>query len=180
MDATGVKLSKILVPIDFSELSRKALHYASALAQQFRSEMFLLHVVETLPLVTAEFGLAAAPVSDIRPLQKDAARRMDAWRKAVDASVPVLTLVRTGGSAREIVTAVSDCDCNLIVIGTHGRTGLDRMMMGSTAERVVRFAPCPVLVIRERERDFIRPGARERRHGLRTQQGRSRRHSGLL
>jgi nucleotide-binding universal stress UspA family protein len=181
IDAPDVRLRKILIPIDFSELSRKALHYANALAKQSRAGMFLLHVVEPVPLVTSEFAFAAASVSDFRPSQKEATRRIATWRKAIDSSVPVLTLVRAGESAREIVTAASECDCDLIVIGTHGRTGLDRMMMGSTAERVVRFAPCPVLVVREREQDFIRPvPTREHRHGLRTKRRRTRRHNRLL
>jgi nucleotide-binding universal stress UspA family protein len=143
--------------------------------------MFLLHVVEPVPLVTSEFAFAAASVCDFKPLPKEAIRRIAAWRKAIDSSVPVLTLVRAGESAREIVSAASECDCDLIVIGTHGRTGLDRMMMGSTAERVVRFGPCPVLVVRERVRDFIEPvPTRERRHGLRAGRRGSGRHNRLL
>jgi nucleotide-binding universal stress UspA family protein len=164
--ATRIGLARILVPIDFSDLSFKALQYATALAQQVHADLFLLHVVEPAPPLAPEFGPSAALAYDIRPLKRARANDLTAWRKKANSPRPMRTAVRWGSPYWEIVRAARENHCDLIVIGTHGRTGLGRLIIGSTAERVVRLAMCPVLVVREREEDSVRcVGGSGRRRG---------------
>jgi nucleotide-binding universal stress UspA family protein len=93
--------------------------------------------------------------------QEEAAKRLSKWRKEVASRSSVKAVVREGVAAhQEIVAAAHECNSDLIVIGNHGRGGLTRVLTGSTAERVVRHAPCPVLVVRGREHEFL-VGARE-------------------
>lgn len=143
------RLSRIVVPVDFSEPSRKALHYAVSLAKSFNAQIRLLHVVEAVvfppdTMVVETAALAAR-------LNEEARRCLSAWRKEVDSEIVVEDDLRAGTPYREIIEAANETKSDLIVLGTHGRTGLTRMLIGSTAERVVRHAACPVLVVRERE-----------------------------
>jgi universal stress protein A len=155
-----VNLKRILVPIDFSEQSRKAMEYALSFARQFNAEVLLLHVLEFAP--------AAVPVSPASPmpmiqdamtqagLRESAAKQLAQWRDEISSQATVKALVRDGVSAHaEIVNAATEGNVDLIILGTQGRTGLAHLLIGSTAERVVRHAPCPVLVVREREHDFV-------------------------
>jgi nucleotide-binding universal stress UspA family protein len=141
------RLKKIMVPVDFSECSNKAIQYAVPFAKQFGAEVVLLHLVEPYPQVPE-----MAPI-DIENLQ-DAKKQMEACRRA-SCSISVKTLVRVGEATTGIIEAAKELDIDLIILSTHGRTGVARVFLGSTAERVVRLAPCPVLVVRERERDFV-------------------------
>jgi universal stress protein A len=142
------KLKKILVPVDFSDCFKKALQYAIPFARQFDAELKLLHVVEPYPAVP-EMG----PV-DVETLQVGRAQ-LEALRRAIGEAVPASTLLRTGVPNIEIVQAAKELGIDLIILSTHGRTGLAHILLGSTAERVIRHAPCPVLVVREREHDFV-------------------------
>jgi nucleotide-binding universal stress UspA family protein len=146
-----LRLKRILLPVDFSEASRKALHYAVSFAKQFNSEVLLLHVVEVVPME----GQSVAT-----ELHEAAAKQLSEWRKEIVSHTSVKAVIRDGISAHQvIVEAVHENSVDLIVLGTQGRTGLAHPLIGSTAERVVRHAPCPVLVVREREHDFLaRPG----------------------
>jgi universal stress protein A len=146
-----LKLKRILVPIDFSEQSQKALHYAISFAKQFNAEIFLLHVVETVP--TPEVAIAESGVLNFR-LRDEAKRELSDWRKEVPHAA-VKTAIYAGIPFREIVRAADEHNTDLIILGTQGRTGLSHLFIGSTAERVVRHAPCPVMVVREREHDFL-------------------------
>jgi universal stress protein A len=149
-----LKLQSILVPIDFSEPSKKALRYALPFAEQFGAKITLLHVVEPVAMLDfAYFPLAMEnkEVMDIRE------RNLELLGKqhALDPSVIEKTVVRYGKPFREICDAARSLKADLIIIATHGYTGLNHALLGSTAERVVRHAPCPVLVVREQEREFI-------------------------
>jgi nucleotide-binding universal stress UspA family protein len=141
-------LQNILVPIDFSDCSKKALEYAIPFAKQFGAELKLLHVVEPYPAVP-EMG-----PYDCENIE-DATRELEKLRKSFSNSVPCSVYVRTGPPQFEIAIAASELDADLIIISTHGRKGLARMFLGSTTEKVVRSAPCPVLIVREREREFV-------------------------
>ena len=142
------KLKKILLPVDFSECSTKALQYAIPFAKQFGAELVLLHVTEPY-LQWSEVGPIESPdAHDVR-------EQMEALKQTVDDSIAVKTLVQTGHAAREIVTSATELNIDLIVISTHGYTGSTRLLLGSIAEQVVRRAPCPVLVVRLREHEFI-------------------------
>jgi universal stress protein A len=152
----AIALKRILVPVDFSPLSKKALQYAMRLAQEFYAEVKLLHVVE--PEVPPEFdGFMIAPPVILNGSNVSYARRLKRFASSARTSIStqVDCAVATGLPAHEIVEAAKTSDVDLIVIATHGYTGWKHFAIGSTAERVVRAAPCPVLVVREKEHDFI-------------------------
>lgn len=148
-------LKTILVPVDFSECSRKALQYAVPFAKQFNAEIVLLHIIETVPpppmMVVVESDALTAK------MHEQAARMLADWRQEITHVARVKSVVRGGTSAhQEILDAARDNNVDLIIVGTHGRSGLAHLLLGSTAERVIRHAPCPVLVVREREHDFVK------------------------
>ena len=142
------KLKRILVPLDFSACSKKALQYAVPLAQQFGAELALLHIVEPYP-----------PIAELTPVRLETAdegqQELARVAKLIPGDISSRVTVRSGVAAHEIVEAAEDLAADLIVISTHGRTGLAHVVMGSTTEKVVRHAHCPVLVVREREQEFI-------------------------
>jgi nucleotide-binding universal stress UspA family protein len=146
-----LKLEHILVPIDFSKTSSKALHYAVPLARQFGAKVTLLHVVD-YPMYPPELGYLA--MSDAETTRRTAKRLKDMARRAIPAELRSDCVVRFGIGFDTIAAVAKELPADLIVLTTHGYTGLKHVVMGSTAERVVRHAPCPVLVVRERERDF--------------------------
>ena len=144
------ELETILVPVDFSDCSKKALQYAIPFAKQFGAELILMHVVE--PYVT---------VPEMGPIEVATAEQGEAslkeLQKTVGDGVHCYTTLRTGMPCLEIVKAAQELRADLIVISTHGRRGLTRVVFGSTTEKVVRHAPCPVLIVRESEREFVQP-----------------------
>jgi nucleotide-binding universal stress UspA family protein len=136
----------ILCPIDFSENATLALDTALDLARQYRAEVLLLHVATTLgpdQVTYAEAVKELQPESHVRRLEEQLRRAVPA-----DAGVPVRCVLREGDPARAVEEVVRSTGCDLVVVGTHGRTGLKHLLMGSIAERIVQFAPCPVLVLK--------------------------------
>src|SRR6266545_1024272 len=149
-------LKKILVPIDFSETSKKAFQYALRFAEQFDCEITLIHVVERIsPMVGGPlaFETFPQPQDDSIAAKKELAGL--AARSRTNGSDSISSTIRTGHPPNEITKAAKDLDVDLIVIATHGYTSWRHLCIGSTAERVVRTAPCPVLVVREKEHEFI-------------------------
>jgi len=146
----ALRVKSILVPHDFSSPSKRALNYAVSVAQQFKAKLTLLNVVEPMgtPDFAASFPLA---MEDDRVM---AAAKKELERAAKEARVPrgILekVLVRFGRSFHEITEAARTRKVDLIILSTHGYTGLKHALLGSTTERVVRHAPCPVLVVRQR------------------------------
>jgi universal stress protein A len=145
-------LNRILVPIDFSAHSEKAIRYATTLANKFGARLSLLHVIED-PFVTgawqADVFVPNIPEL-INDLIKAAQSRMAEHKKHLAAhGFLVDIVVITGRPASAIVEQASAGRFDVIVMGTHGRTGLTHALLGSVAERVVRTAPCPVLTVRE-------------------------------
>lgn len=149
-----IAISKILVPVDFSDDSRLALDYGVQMARQFGALLHLLHVVE-MPVFAAYSGLS---MSDLHPeIHAEQARiEMAEWAATV-SGVAVTTEVVVGHPADAIISYANGQKVELIVIATHGRRGLSRLLMGSTTERVVRTADCPVLTIRHPARTIIQP-----------------------
>jgi nucleotide-binding universal stress UspA family protein len=139
-----LSIRNILFPTDFSEQSVAAFHLASALARDHRARMTVLHVRETPVVPFAEFG--AVPPDDVPP-RTELLERLGQFEPP-DESTNVDYFVADGWPAEEIVRAATDRGCDLIVMGTHGRTGLGRLLMGSVAEEVMRKAPCPVLTLK--------------------------------
>ena len=152
--ASPFRLKRILVPTDFSGCAKKALQYAIPLAKQHQAAITLLYVVPASYAV-GEFGGA-----DYAGLEAEMRLSGDAQLAtlAVDevrGEVSTDTLVRSGTPDVEIIAVAKSLPADLIVISTHGRTGLKHVLLGSVVEHVVRRAPCPVLVVREHEREFV-------------------------
>ena len=145
-----LRIKSILVPLDFSPPSKKALGYAVAVARQFKAKLTLLHVVE--PIATPDFAPSFPLVMEddklIAAAKSELGRVVKATR--VPRGIVEKILVRFGRSFHEIADAARTRKANLIIISTHGYTGLKHAVLGSTTERVVRHAPCPVLVVRQR------------------------------
>jgi nucleotide-binding universal stress UspA family protein len=144
-------LNRILVPVDFSPHSERAIRYATTLANKFGARVTLLHVVED-PFVTGAWQ-AEAFVPNIpellNELIKGANAHMSELKKDLAAhGFVVEPIVITGQPTRAIVEHAVTGAYDLIVMGTHGRTGLSHALLGSVAERVVQKAPCPVLTVR--------------------------------
>ena len=147
------KLRKILVPVDFSACSYKALQYALPFAREFNASIVLLHVVE--PFIPVP-EMTAVNFEVIRKQTMSAAQsEMKKLRESIPADVAAEAVISEGNPYYEIGLATRKLGIDLIIIATHGRTGLAHVFMGSTAERVVRHAECPVLTVREHEHDFV-------------------------
>ncbi len=149
----ALKLKRILVPLDFSECSEKALQYAVAFTEQFPASLTLLYVVEI------SYGAGEAAIIDLqktkREMVEEAKRKLAVSARTIPKSIRVRTVVETGIAYDEIIRLARETETDLIIISTHGRSGLKRFFMGSTTEKVVRHASCPVLVVREQEHDFV-------------------------
>jgi universal stress protein A len=146
---------KILVPIDFSATSKKAFQYALRFAEQFGCEIVLLHVIEPVEAIAGTplaVDIFAHPEEDTTAAEAELASLVASSRSRQNSFTPA---VRTGHAPNEITKAAKELDVDLIVIATHGYTSWRHLCIGSTAERVVHTAPCPVLVVREKEHDFI-------------------------
>ena len=138
-----ISLKRILVPIDFSSPSLEALRYAKRLAGQSGASIDLLFVAEHVIYMGDSVAFPNPPM-----LEEMKGKLTGLARDEVDELVPIYPHVLTGKPFAEIVKLAHDRASDLIVIGTHGRTGLRHVLIGSTAEQVVRRAPCPVLVVR--------------------------------
>jgi universal stress protein A len=138
----------VLVPIDFSATSDRALAYAIALAQQLQARLTLLHVLDLTP-VTMEDMTAGMTATLLDDLETDAQHLLQASRERVqDAGLQGECLLVQGTPTQTIVDTAGEQGVDLVIMGTHGRTGLAHVFLGSVAEHVVRQGPCPVLVVR--------------------------------
>jgi universal stress protein A len=139
----------ILVPTDFSEYADYALDYAMALATALPARLTLLHVIQLTPMTTGEM-LGYSLEVYLEAMESEAQKHMQALLNRVQqAGLQGETAIVQGVPFQLIVEMVESQDIDLIVMGTHSRTGLTHALMGSVAEKVVRLAPCPVLVTRE-------------------------------
>jgi len=141
----------ILVPVDFSECSGLALDYAVALAAKLDAKVHLLNVISIPFVAVPEVGSTISPTvleNVIHDNQKALDNLADARRTKVALGD---TLLRTGDARDEILHAAESIGADLIVMGTHGRRGVTRALLGSVAEQIVRTAPCPVLTVRARK-----------------------------
>lgn len=147
---SGLPVHKILVPIDLSELANEALTYAAELARKFGAKLTLLHVIERPDYYPyAEGGLLYPGFESIEEVAKSAKKKVKLISKQhhLDGSILEATIVKIGVPFQTIVDTAKDQAVDLIVLSTHGRTGIAHVFMGSTAERVVRYASGPVLVV---------------------------------
>jgi nucleotide-binding universal stress UspA family protein len=156
----GVKnpilLKRILVPIDFSEYSKNSLRYAVPFARQFGAELILVYVVEpTVYPSDVAFGQMGIPSLE-RELRERGKVELDRLVEAhTGEEVAVRTMIRTGKPYLEIINVAKEETVDLIIIATHGHSGVEHVLFGSTTEKVVRKAPCPVLTLRSPEHEFI-------------------------
>jgi len=144
-------ISRILVPVDFSTHSDQALRYAASLARRLGASLELLHVVEDPFMAGAWSSEVYFPnVTELLDsMIADARRRLSDLKDVVAPErVPISTVVLKGRPAPAILEHAKGGHFDLVVMGTHGRTGLAHLFMGSVAEAVVRRAPCPVLTLR--------------------------------
>lgn len=147
--AGALHFSRILVPVDFSSACRGALAEAVTFAKAFGSRITLVHVVE--PMVLPENLMLAVPeLPDVggNLVQDSEARLSRLAEREIPAAHRGAALVRVGRPFDEICQVAASEQSDLIIISTHGYTGLKHVLLGSTAERVVRHAPCPVLTLR--------------------------------
>ncbi len=153
-----MQIKTILFPTDFSQGARAAMDHAVSLARDYHARLILLYVIQDISIAEWYIPSSLSVTDLIEDMQKSAAKEMDKWAAEVSKHVKdVEKMVVRGVPFVEIIRIAKEKDVNLIVIGTHGRTGIDHMLFGSTAEKVVRKAPCPVLTVRIAGKEFKMP-----------------------
>jgi universal stress protein A len=154
-----IDLHRILVPTDFSKFSRAALTYATAFAEKFAAELHLLHVVQNLAVMIPDSVNVMPPLGpSIEQLSRAVTEALD--RLVAEnhlESLKIQKAVREGTPFYEIIQYARETDIDLIVMGTHGHSGLVHVLLGSVTEKVVRKSPCPVLTVRHPEHEFVHP-----------------------
>jgi len=158
-DNATIHIRKILFPTDFSELSLVALRYARAFADQFTAQLYCLHVVDEAQQYWSALGPEATPIAPpVDDLLEAANKQMQSFQDEhlIGLEYAAVTKVALGKPYSEIIDYAREITCDLLVMATHGRSGIMHALMGSTAEKVVRKAPCPVLTVRSGEHEFIK------------------------
>jgi nucleotide-binding universal stress UspA family protein len=151
-----IQLKRLLVPTDFSESAHHALTYGTSFAREYKAHLVLLHVVENLTVGYAS-DLFPVPMAEVFQEISGYARAELAKLAAEvrEKGVEVEDQVVQGKPSAEIVRFAEENAIDMIVLGTHGKGMLDQALFGSTTERVVRRAPCPVLTVRLTEHEFV-------------------------
>ena len=154
-----IALKKILVATDFSESADAALAYGRALARTFGATLHVLHVADDMYLKLGGYAYAAVLPELQQDVERNARQRLaDLLVDNDPVPLPTESVVLTAATpAPTIVSYATQNDIDLIVVGTHGRSGFTHLVMGSVAERVARTARCPVLTVRLQEHDFVTP-----------------------
>lgn len=152
-----INIKNILCPIDYSIYSEMALKYAIEFAEKYQAKLYLIHVLDIRVYDITDPDLYNVNVVDDETLKKLRERLSKCVSEDTKGRIPVEAIVIQGVPFTEIIRAAKEYQIDLIVLGTHGRTGLSHAIMGSVAEKVVRKAPCPVLTIRHPEHDFVMP-----------------------
>ncbi len=155
-------IQRILIPTDFSPPARQAEHYAVALAQKFAAELHVLHIVEdpALPVHGSRYSWAV-PDDMLPRLLEKAEHDLTLAVPTADVNLIGRELVRkikVGHPVNSIIEYATENQIDLIVIGTHGRSGLSHLLLGSSAEKLVRLATCPVLTIHPSGHQFVESG----------------------
>ncbi len=153
-----IKIERILFPTDFSTCAKHALKYALDFAAERGAQLYILHVIPKLNIPVGTGGLAF-PVSKLYDdMEREAKKNIHHLvPKRFLEKIKVENIIVRGTPFQEIIKAARKYDIDLITIATHGRTGLSHALLGSTAEKVVRTAPCPVLCVKYPEREFVQP-----------------------
>lgn len=146
-DETSPNYGAILAPVDFSSHTEFGVRTAVDLARRFSAELHLVHVID-IPIIPEIYGPVATPAVDAKRAAAKATERLGELAQALAPEMKVRTQVRVGGAAHEILGAAEERGIDLIVLPTHGFSGLDRLLMGSVTEAVLRRARCPVLTLK--------------------------------
>ena len=136
-------IKTILHPTDFSKPSEYALRFACALARDYKARLVLLHVIEP-PVYYGELGMTVPLPADFHESLQNRLSHM----VGAECGIDIQTMLVEGNAAREIRRVAEEKHCSLVVLGTHGRTGLSRVLLGSVAEDVVRHSRVPVLTLK--------------------------------
>ncbi len=155
-----LRIERILCPVDFSVFSARAYDYAQSLARHYQASLFLQHVVEFNLPAYAYYVPASYIVELQQEIRKDAMLQLQEFaRRPVDYGAPPERILNEGAAVSTILGFAGVQAANLIVMGSHGLQGADRISLGSVTEKVLRKACCSVLVVRSPEHDFISPGS---------------------
>lgn len=152
-----IEIRRILCPIDFSDYSRRALNHAVAMARWYESTIALLHVFSVVPVAAYAPGTPMHPSVVLTPVDRDellASMRRFAEDEA-GSSVPIEFEICQGTAAAAILARASALPSDLLVMGTHGRSGFERLVLGSVTEKVLRKAACPVLSVPRKIKDVV-------------------------
>jgi nucleotide-binding universal stress UspA family protein len=149
------QISRVLVPIDFSDYSKSALKYAVNFSRCFGAKVYLVYVVEPV-VYPADFsmGQVALPEIDMDLNARAKEELENLAKRELGENEEISTIIKTGKPFIEIIETASEIDADLIIIAAHGHTGVEHILFGSTAEKVVRKAPCPVLTLRDPLKGF--------------------------
>lgn len=148
-----IHIQKILCPVDFSAPSRNALRYANEFAKAMNAKITVMHVIQPQP-IAADVNVPYVPleIELEKNAKEDLARIV---KEEVQEGVLVEQVMAFGLPSDCVIAQAQKENVDLIILGTHGRTGISRLLMGSTAENVIRHATCPVLVVKASEKEFI-------------------------
>ncbi len=148
---------KIVCPVDFSEFTDEILNYAVDIANKYNAELHLIHIIPNLNYFTPyeSFLTPENLIAIERNIEKEVDKDFDKITKTLDMSVK--KVVKTGVTFVEIIDYIKTEGIDLVVMGTHGRSAIEHILIGSVAEKVVRKSPCPVLTIRPKGKAFLMP-----------------------
>ncbi|KHE93798.1 MAG: universal stress protein [Candidatus Scalindua rubra] len=151
-----ITIKKILCPIDHSDCSKEALKYAVSFAMKEEAKLLLLHIID-IRTFNEEFDTISKQIPDEATFEQLRVKLLDCIPEAIRDDMDVEGIVVQGIPFAEIISTAKEKEVDMIVIGSHGRTGISHMMLGSVSEKVVRKAPCPVLTVRQPGHEFVMP-----------------------
>ena len=151
-----ISLKKILCPIDHSDCSKEALKYAVSFAMKDEAKLYLLHIIDIRSFNDSLVSMSQQ-IPDKETLEQLRMKLLDCIPEDIRDDMDVEATVIQGIPFAEIISTAKEKEIDMIVIGSHGRTGISHMMLGSVSEKVVRKAPCPVLTVRQPGHKFIMP-----------------------
>ena len=155
MNENKIEFGKILFPTDFSESAENASNYAISMAEKFGSKVFAVHVVEPFTY-TSDLGIDMG--NQFQVMEATAKRFLEEAVTSIrEKNIDVEGILLTGEPFVEIIKFAKQEQVNLIIMATHGRSGIEHILLGSTAEKVVRKSPCPVLTIKRPGQTFSLP-----------------------
>ena len=151
-----ISLKKILCPIDHSDCSKEALKYAVSFAMKDEAKLYLLHIID-IRSFNESLDAMSKQIPDEETLEQLRIKLLDCIPEEMRDDMNVEAIVVQGIPFAEIISTAREKEVDMIVIGSHGRTGITHMMLGSVSEKVVRKAPCPVLTVRQTDHEFTMP-----------------------